>query len=240
MLLTRGKGLLASEMGPEAEGHDLPDNQWQIEVSLWFATTLTAMQNAALEWAHKPWATESPPREAYINTTTLRLQYQTLGLVDEFNELCGNQLVRSEEPVQNFGVLATLLAIIVSLAVVILGMTLPCCVEAHREKARGNGELSAVAARKDVARRADDRFQLLRMALEDAGIRGWEEGLWGVPVIGAEAAKTGRLRVAEPVVDNEMVRYPNCVTDSHPASSPRKKSVSMVEIVDVAENTGGK
>lgn len=211
----------------------MPDNQWTLEVSLWFAATLTAMQNAALEWARKPWPDPHPPASAYISEPALQSRYRDLGLMGEFEALCKSQLVRSEEPVQNFGVLATALVIIVALAIVVVGMTLPCCVEAHRGGRRKRGALSPVAARKDLARRADDRFQLLRMALEDAGIRGWEEGLWGVPVLGREV-KVERLRVAEPVMDDVLVRYPSDGVRSSRSfsSSDEKKPIPVVEVRD--------
>jgi len=153
-------------------------------------------------------ATKTPPHEAYINTTRLDLKYKTLELMDELDELRKKQLVRSEDPVQNLSVMATALVIVVSLTVVIMGMMLPCCVKARRDRDRKRRVLSASAARKDLARRADDRFQLLRMALEATAIRGWEEASWGVPGVGSEA-RIGGLKVAEPVMDNLLVRYPN-------------------------------
>lgn len=157
--------------------------------------------------------------------------------MDELDELRKNQLVRSEDPVQNFSVMATALVIVVSLIVVIMGMMLPCCVKARRDRDRKRGVLSASAARKDLARRADDRFQWLRMALEATAIRVWEEGLWGVPGVGSEA-RIGGLKVAEPVMDNLLVRYPNDSKGARSFRSSRKKSIETLEGRDEKKPAG--
>ena len=183
-------GLQVQEATAGSTGHDFPPNQWIHEVERWFATTLASMQDAMLDWVSKPWPEAGHPPDPNMNISALAGPYTAAGVKAEFDTLCGSQLVRAGAGMQNFSVLATTVVIVLSVAVIVVGATLPGCVRLVRQRRARRARLSATAELKQLARATDEKYQLLRLALEGAGIEEWEIGKTGIPVTVEEKVVT--------------------------------------------------
>lgn len=94
----------------------IPPNQWQIEVSTWFATSLAKEQSLAVEWAAGP--KNLPAGGWHILTPT-----QTLQLAQ-----CYNQLVRRTSEYENFSILGLIITILLCGIIVIVGLTVDTAV----------------------------------------------------------------------------------------------------------------
>jgi hypothetical protein len=161
---------------------------------------LANFQAKTVEWTSKPWAS---PSNKYINATFLQARYN----VSEeersaFSEICKTQLIHSSELVQNFSVLATTLAIFFAGGCIILNLILPWLMTYLRAHAWSKSETARV---REMARDADDKYQLLRMALEGSHFNKWELGAFGLPVT------KKAIGVSNPIMINGFIGYPNRV-----------------------------
>ncbi|KAK3322041.1 hypothetical protein B0H66DRAFT_553156, partial [Apodospora peruviana] len=210
--------LIIGEKNGVRSGTAMPANQWTREVELWFAANLVAIQNSLLEWVAKPWP-QGHPEAIYdfVNSTDLDAKYDEYGISRQKNTLCRNQLIRSSSAVQNFSMLALVLVIVLSVAIIVTGLLLPSCVSHVRERRRRKGmELSAAAESGRVARLADAKYNVLAMALRGAGIDGWErKGTSEIPVT------KGSVTVSPRVEKNGLASYPctACAVCRRPTAS---------------------
>jgi hypothetical protein len=90
----------------------LPPNQWQIEVSTWFATSLAKEQTAVIEWATTP---KNLPSTGWHHTAP------TLSLL---RSQCYSQLVSRGAGYQNFSILGLIITVVFCGVIVILGLTI--------------------------------------------------------------------------------------------------------------------
>jgi len=181
------------------------DNQWQLEAKTWFATALSNFQLTITDWASKPWLDPSEKELGrYINTTDFDTQYRMQDLLPEFEDLCRNTVVRTTASVQNFNVLITLLVLAFVLLITGVNLSLPSIVTHIRARRLRGGFLDSKAGERETARDADNKYQLLRMALESSRIGGWERGSFGIPVTRQGADIIAPVR--DPV--RKLVRYP--------------------------------
>ncbi|PKS05536.1 hypothetical protein jhhlp_008053 [Lomentospora prolificans] len=198
-------GLLMQEQSAILSA-DPAENQWQLEVQYWFATCLSHFQNMILDWSSKPWLDPSgnDTISQHINMTRLDTAYREVNILPEFKEQCRNTIIRTSASVQNFNVTATLLVLCLIFAIIGAKLVLSTVVEFLRKRKRAGGLVDPKAVDKAIARDADDKYQLLRMALEGTRIGGWEMGPFGMPVTkeGAEILPPQR----DPV--RKLARYP--------------------------------
>jgi len=183
---------------------------------MWFAAGLVNLQAQIGDWTTKTWF--DPTEEAvgrYLKTDNLDLQYRDAGLKPEMSRLCASNFVRTSAAVQNFNVVATALVCAITGLLIGLNLTLPTIVKLVRDSRKGGGEKSE---KRSLARDADDKNQLLRMALQGSGVHGWVPGKFDVPVTREP------VDVARPERETifGLARYPTFQTslNSSSASSP--------------------
>ncbi len=154
----------------------LPDNQWQAEVEGWFRMNLARLQANVVEFAVKSGGTLSANFEA--STREGKLGMWPLTPVQE--EQCGNQLVRAVGEVQNFSLVGVLVVVCMSVALVVVDLSLERVVDLVWSRC-GRRAAPSVAD----AREADGKLHLLHAALAAAAgkAKDWELGSWGVPVL---------------------------------------------------------
>jgi hypothetical protein len=141
-------------------GEGLPDNQWQIEVQGWFETSLAKLQSYVVEWA--------------ANLADLGPEGSVIAPLN----MCSNQRIRNTGAYQSFSFLGLMIVICVGLTIMILSWTVEPCVSFVRRK-RPHSKHDY----REIARIADRKLQLQRLALTGAGYgQGWEHVLDLVPV----------------------------------------------------------
>jgi hypothetical protein len=93
----------------------LPPNQWQIEVSTWFATSLAKEQAWAFEWATAP--KNLPPN-------TLGYGWNVSAPINAAaRSACRNQLMNNASGYENFSILGLALTLVICGLIVIIGLT---------------------------------------------------------------------------------------------------------------------
>lgn len=174
--------LWANDLVAEGRSPGLPDTQWQNEVLGWFLSSLTMIQADSLEYATKGSGFFDGGGRHYI------LKYPN-------DEQCRNQLISPTGEVQNFSVLITSIILSICLIVIVLSLVLERLAECR--KLRGRFPMSC------IARQADDKFHLLRMALRNSSgdTSAWELGSSDVPVTRVSSI------YCETEVDDGLVSY---------------------------------
>jgi len=197
--------LMVAEKNGVRAGGAMPPNQWIKEVELWFAANLANTQQKLLGWIAKPWPKGHPEAMyKFVDATALDALYDRNNVTAQKQNLCRNQLIRSNAAVQNFSVLALVLVIVLCCSLIITALVLPGCVSHVRERRRRRGlQLSAAAEAGRVARLADGKYNVLAMALQGAGVGGWErKGTSEIPVT------KGSVTVCPPMEKDGMTAYP--------------------------------
>ncbi|KAK3320191.1 hypothetical protein B0T19DRAFT_488362 [Cercophora scortea] len=197
--------LMIAEQRGVRSGSSVPPNQWIKEVELWFAANLAGIQNTLLLWIAKPWPQGHPETlYQFVNLTYLDLDYAKHNVTREKDTICHSQLIRSSAAVQNFSVLALVIVIVICTAVIVAGLLLPGCISFSRNRRRMRGKgLSPAAEAGRVARIADAKYNVLAMALQGAGVGGWERrGGSEIPVT------KGPVAILPPMEKDGMAAYP--------------------------------
>ena len=159
----RGSGALrASETVFELFQIGLPNNQWMIEASSWFAITAAKLQEIPIRWA------TGPP---YMPAGT-KLVRASLP-ADE--EMCKSQIVLSPGGTMSFSVLGIGIVLIVGIILMVLSVWLDSITGYARWKLQYNDY-------KRVQWGLDGMFQLHRLAYEAAGQGAWTGGADTIPV----------------------------------------------------------
>jgi hypothetical protein len=150
-----GAGLL--QMAP------LPNNQWQVELSNWFAVCLATLQQYLVEKASGPTdviesgGTITKPNDIYEEA------------------ICRRQMIRNVAGYQNFSTLGVAIILIVGSVLVILGLVIDTV----------TGWIQKRMQKKDYERLSwisDGYLQLQRLAHEGIGCDDWKGGADEVPV----------------------------------------------------------
>jgi hypothetical protein len=163
--------LLARDRLTWTVGQGLPDNQWQIELQGWFETSLAKLQSYVVEWAAN--LVDLGPEGSVIAPSPA-----VNGLSFASLDLCSNQRIRNTGAYQSFSFLGLMIVICVGLAIMILSWTIEPCVTFIRSKRSHNKH-----DYREIARVADRKLQLQRLALTGAGYgQGWEQAFDLVPV----------------------------------------------------------
>lgn len=223
---------LATEGGTYTVLSGIPSNQWQLEVNLFFETSLVGLQNTLLNWIVKPWMTgydDVPvsstgmvgPSNAAINATALTSRYVAAGLKEQEQSLCHNQLIRTAAAVQNFSVLATFLVVALTVLIIAAGTFLPAIMSFIRQRRGPKNQGPQKGFTHELMREADQQFQILRMALETAGIYDWKVGPGGIPI----TAKP--FKVTNPVQIDGLPRHSTFRLDSEESGDVEQGIVTV-------------
>lgn len=139
----------------------LPNNQWMIEVSAWFAVSMAKLQQRVIQYATGPGYI---PDTMYLSRP-VKIQ----------EKMCKNQIVRSSGGTISFSVLGVAIILILGTALISTSLILPTVI----------GLLRRWLKWKDYKRlqwNLDANLQLQRLAYEEAGQGHWSGGADSVPV----------------------------------------------------------
>ncbi|KAJ1324032.1 hypothetical protein MN608_10091 [Microdochium nivale] len=163
----------------------LPNNQWHKEVSGWFETALADYQATAGEYVRKSSTLDAiRVLSPFTDRDELITEH---GLTDDMmpalQAQCANQLVEDTAHLQNFNVVAVIIIIAVTVALVCVSFCMVDILDFFSDLShRRLGQTS----RSKIARQADEQLHLLRHTLNGTteGPRAWGLAPWtGVPVI---------------------------------------------------------
>ncbi|KAL2842064.1 hypothetical protein BJX68DRAFT_270781 [Aspergillus pseudodeflectus] len=157
----RANQLVYSALGGSIQA-PLPDNQWTIEVTYWFATRLAQLQRAIVEFAAGP---ANLPPEAQVITPT----------DNGWPIMCKQQRVHNPGGYQNFSTLSISLILGVGGIIIILSWIIEPFVDHWRRKQnlRNHKRLQWIL---------DNKLQLQRMAYEYINLGRWDQKDKDIPV----------------------------------------------------------
>jgi hypothetical protein len=183
--LTVDSALLARDvLGPNFSPA-LPVNQWKLEVTRWFESSLVTMQTVIVEYAHNT----VHPLIRILKPDTPQLASQ-----------CENQRVQSSGQVQSFSVLGLFIVVFVTFVTACVALCLESAVAFVRRFTKGGSA-------KMIARQTDEKLHLARMVQEQRAYdgdedQGWTNGILEVPVANLD------VTVGSPVMSmNNLARY---------------------------------
>ena len=173
--------LLAQDLADNNLSSGLPANQWQLEVTRWFQTSLSKLQSLIVQFARIEAA-------SFAGFATLREPAFYGGEPPAFRQAlqsqCGNQRVQSAGQVQSFSALGLFLVVGITVLLGVVALLLEKCINLTR---RG------LESRAETALQADEGLHLLRMVLEgtareqDKG-SSWRLSTLGVPICDIDTA----------------------------------------------------
>lgn len=155
--------LRASETVTDMDQADLPNNQWQIEVSSWFDRGLAAIQQKVVEHATGPNVVASgarvlQPQITFSGIDGLRAKY-----------LCDNQIINDSSDTMSFSILGMTILFSIGGAIIIISLFLDRFVGWLQQRFLFNLH----------GRRAwllDDKLQLQKTVFEKSGMGRWKDG----------------------------------------------------------------
>lgn len=153
--------LRASETVNDLVQVGLPNDQWMTEVSSWFAVSMARLQQKVIQYATGPGYI---PDGMYLSRPLERQE-----------KMCKNQILRSSTATTSFSVLGVTIILIVGAALIPTSLILPSAV----------GFLRRLFKRKhykSLQWTLDGKFQLQRLAYEEAGQGHWTGGADSVPL----------------------------------------------------------
>jgi hypothetical protein len=107
---------------------ELPNNQWQKEVSIWFSIALAKEQAWAMEWA-------TGIRNVDLSSLATRGAYNlTPPRTPQAKKQCQNQLARDSGAHVNFSLLGVLLILIIGSMIIITGLCVDTVTGSVRER----------------------------------------------------------------------------------------------------------
>jgi len=175
---------------------------------------MAGFQTMLLDWISKPWHDPNNNEISWLNMTSAVAPYQRkAGYYEGFEQMCDNQMVLTSAAVQNFSVLATALVVFFCGTVIAAQLVLPWVVSFLRRRRKNLGRKAAM---RELARDADEKYQLLRMAMEGGRVGHWESGAFGVPVTESPT------EVDPPIRDGGFTRYAPSYASRYPEEKPRE------------------
>jgi hypothetical protein len=164
--------LLAKELSFQFLSPGLPSDQWRKEAMRWFETSLAKLQSQIVAFAANdldlgPYGYISPAH----NFTS-----KQAGVRDSLVAQCGNQLIQSSGQVQSFSFLGLMIVVCVTAVLLVAALSLERCMALWRRRS---------TSPKKIARQADEKLHLLRIALSDGREAEdmWRNGALDVPVL---------------------------------------------------------
>lgn len=203
--------LLARDRLVDFIGTGLPPNQWQLEVQGWFETSLAKLQSYVVEYAAN--IADLGPTGSVLAPSP-DADPETQAALDQ----CSNQRIRNFGSYQSFSFLGLMIVICVGLTIILLSWIVEPIVAFIRSKRRHNKH-----DYREIARIADRKLQLHRMALQGAGhVQGWdtERTLDEIPVTTRNTVFPAPLR--HKVANVDGYRYsavPSAANDDEDAAS---------------------
>jgi hypothetical protein len=170
---------LAQEILDGTLSAGLPNNQWQLEVTRWFETSLAKLQSYIVQFVQN----DVDPDGPFKLREPSYLPDDPKGFVAALQSQCTNQRIQTTGRVQSFSVLGLFLVVFLTLVIAIIAVILEKSVSLLRD-----GRISS----RDTALQADDSLHLLRMVLENRAHErdvdhGWRNTPLGVPVCDTDA-----------------------------------------------------
>ena len=167
----------------------LPNNQWMTEVSTWFAVSMAKLQQKVIQYATGPGYVP----EGMVLSRPVKLE----------EKQCKSQISRSAAGTTSFSVLGVAIILIVGALLIPTSLILPSAVGFLRQ-------LLGRKQYKSLQWIVDSKFQLQRLAFEEAGQGSWSGGADSVPltrkdeVLGLpEGVDTKHPRLGRPMRDSE-------------------------------------
>lgn len=157
------RALRAQDATFDVRSSGLPGNQWQIEASGWFETSLAMLQDQVVEYASKD-------GEGIYPFGKLNL---IKGRGTEETSMCWQQKVRNVGGYQSFSILGISIIIGVGIFVIVISWFLQSLVDATRSEAQQTKRLLWIV---------DSVLQQNRLAFQGAGYISWSKGTGAVPV----------------------------------------------------------
>jgi hypothetical protein len=164
-----GLGLLANEeaffdflSGP------LPADQWMREVTLWFQTGLSKMQELIM--ANIDSSILGNPN-SHLVIQSVKEANISESEREAAERQCGNQMINTRGQVQNFHFVGLIITIVVSMLIILVGLFVEPCMKLKRLL-----RPSSVGRARSAAWETDSMYYVLRVALEGIGARGWRRG----------------------------------------------------------------
>ena len=154
--------LRAQELVSENSQNPIPNNQWQIEVDSWFATSFARLQRAIVEYASGP---AFVPAGTYVQSPT--------GPISK--AMCYSQKVRLTADTVSFSVLGLSIILAVGALVICIYLVLETIVGMIQKRYKWGDH-------RRLRWIMDDKIQIQRMAFEEAGMGTWENLSGNVPV----------------------------------------------------------
>ncbi|KAL8811575.1 MAG: hypothetical protein Q9200_001692 [Gallowayella weberi] len=144
----------------------LPNTQWMVEVSSWFAISMAKLQLKTVQYA------TGPP---YIPEG-----YNLVGPESKEEEnICKNQIIRNAKGTTSFSVLGVTIILVVGAVLILGSFALDPTVQLVRHTMRKNEY-------KIIQYAVDGTWQLQRLAYEEAGQGHWSGGVNSVPLTRVE------------------------------------------------------
>ena len=140
----------------------LPNNQWMIEVSTWFAVSMAKLQQRVISYATGPGYI---PDAMYLSRP-----------VEIEEKMCKNQIVRSSSGTISFSVLGLAIIVIIGAALISTSIVLSTVVGILRRWLKWKEY-------KGLQWTLDEKLQLQRLAYEEAGQGHWSGGADSVPLM---------------------------------------------------------
>jgi hypothetical protein len=192
--LTFFTALLAKDVLIEIISPGLPSNQWILEVTRWFTTSLAKIQSSIIEYASND---QDLGPYGYVDVPDTFLD-QPPAVRTAFQAQCETQRIHSSGEVQSFSVLGMGIVLGTTVILVFISLVLDSCMKITRRWRRS-------VSPRAVARQADDKLHLLRMTLGDQSEIGmdWTNGSFDVPVTGLN------VEIERPSMGSDgLVSYP--------------------------------
>jgi hypothetical protein len=186
--------LLAQELVEGTLSVGLPDDQWKLEVTRWFETSLAKLQSQIIQYAQN----DVDPDGLLQVQGPNQFPNDPEGFTTAMESQCGNQRIQSTRQYQSFSVLGLFIAVGITFVLGVIAGSLETLVGMIR-----NGKISD----RDTALQADDSRHLLRMVLQNEATdhdvdQGWQNSSWGVPFC------DGDTLVARPLMGtNRLANY---------------------------------
>ena len=176
---TRGGNSLLAQESVSYPGFQvaLPNNQWQKEVSSWYAIGMAKLQQKIVQYSAGP---EVVPDGYVLQPPTDKLGEQ----------LCKNQIIRNSSGTISFSVLGVAIILIVGSLLILTNLVLDTIIGFIRTKLHWKSY-------KSLQWNLDHTWQLQRLAYEEAGQGHWMGGAASVPVT-TKGDKIGVPRDVDP------------------------------------------
>jgi hypothetical protein len=159
--------LLANELVSDIVSNGLPSNQWQLEVTRWFETSLSNIQAHITQFV----AGKVGLGPLAVITKAEDLDDNPPGIRAAYVSQCNNQLIQSSREVQSFSFLGLMIVVWTTIILLIAALSVEQCFVYFR---------GSSISHRSVALQTDDKMHLLRLALKDQ-TESWSNGSYQVP-----------------------------------------------------------